>query len=179
MSGDPLWERQSANGPYYELEWRTIASLLLLVCAGQWLSNNFFRWISQSTRSWQFVRAHQLTTGLTVIFVTALMGWGWINTARYRGQIVARVDLANGHARQLGFGLPVPWQPDYVRLLQERYGIEFRAVAGCVVSKPLIDYVEGYNEVSMAAAIQRCGRDVFAECNNDAHKLSAIHRATE
>ncbi len=94
----------------------------------------------------------------------ALIGIGWVNTAGLRGQLIAHIDLANGHARLLGFGEPTPWRPDYARLLRERHGIEFHVVAGCVVSRPLIAYVEGYNQVSMSAAKRKWGRDVFGEC---------------
>jgi len=52
--------------------------------------------------------------------------------------------------------------------LRERYGIENRVVAGCIVSPPLLAYTEGYNRVSMAAANRKFGHDVFKESVADA-----------
>jgi len=62
------------------------------------------------------------------------------------------------------------------QLLRQRYGIEYRAVAGCIVSRSLVDYVDGYDSVSAAAAKRRFGRDVFRECSADA-SMHWEHRA--
>jgi hypothetical protein len=70
----------------------------------------------------------------------------------------------------LGYGLPLRSQPEYARLLRDRYRIEFRAVAGCVVSRTLVDYVEGYDGVSMTAANRKFGRDVFKETMAEANQ---------
>src|ERR1039458_9994430 len=63
---------------------------------------------------------------------------------------------------------PAPWRSEFVRILRERYGIEDRVVAGCIVSPPLLAYTEGYNRVSMAAANRKFGHDVFKESVADA-----------
>jgi hypothetical protein len=55
-------------------------------------------------------------------------------------------------------------------LLRERYGIEERVVAGCVVSQSLLAYVQGYNRASMSAANHKFGRDVFQETDADASR---------
>jgi hypothetical protein len=44
-----------------------------------------------------------------------------------------------------------------------RYDIEFRPVAGCIVSQSLVSYVGAYDDVSSAAAIHKFGHDVFKE----------------
>jgi len=54
----------------------------------------------------------------------------------------------------------------YSNLLHQRYGVEFQAVAGCIVSKALVDYVTAYNEVSMAAVNNKFGRNIFKEIYN-------------
>lgn len=94
----------------------------------------------------------------------------WWATAPLRGRIAAHFDLRRRHYRLLVYGLPPAWRSGYADLLRERYGIEVRAVAYCIVSETLISYVEGYDTVSVAAANRKFGRDVFAECAEDARK---------
>lgn len=96
----------------------------------------------------------------------------WSVAAPRRGQTAARFDLWRGHYRILTYGQPVPYFPEYARLLKERYGIEIHPVAGCIVSKDLISYVDGYDGIIAAATKHRFGRDVFKECADDARKTS-------
>ena len=67
----------------------------------------------------------------------------------------------------LGYGLPVPWRPEYARCLRERYKIEFRPVAGCLVSDSLVSYVNTYDSVIEEAARAKLGRDVVKECADE------------
>ena len=114
-----------------------------------------------------FIRNHKK---LAAVIVAALLLVGWWLSASARGYFVARFDVARGHYEVQSFGLPAAWRPDYARLLRERYGIEHRTVAGCVVSESLVSYVSAYNGVTKAAAERKFGRDVFAECAADARK---------
>jgi hypothetical protein len=110
---------------------------------------------------------------LTVFLILAcsLAGLvGWDHSASIRGQLVAGFDVTRGHYEVLTAGLPVEWRPEYTRLLRERYGIEERVVAGCIVSRSLSAYVEGYNGVSMSAANRKFGHDVFRESAVDASR---------
>jgi hypothetical protein len=118
-----------------------------------------------------FIRNHKKLTA-SVAVPTCLLLWAvlWSAVPRVRGQLVARFDIARGHYEILGYGLPVPWYADDVRLLRERYGIEYRPVAGCIVSATLIAYVDNYNGVIAAAANRKFGHDVFKECAGDARK---------
>jgi hypothetical protein len=54
------------------------------------------------------------------------------------------------------------------RLLETRYGVEIKSVAGCVVTDQLVNYIEGYNTVSRSRIEARLGKDVFAECAQEA-----------
>jgi hypothetical protein len=86
--------------------------------------------------------------------------------ALVRGQREALSDIARGHYQVLGYGLSVAHPesyPEYV-CLRERYGINFRAVAGCVVTDSLVSYADGYNAITIAAANRKFGHDVFLEC---------------
>ena len=84
-------------------------------------------------------------------------------TAPMRGRLAARFDVWRGHYVVLAYGLPSPWRPRYAQLLRERYSIEVRTVAFCIVSKTLRDYADSYDAVSEAAANQKFGGDVFKE----------------
>jgi hypothetical protein len=100
-----------------------------------------------------------------VLAIVVLFGgfWGWESSAGTRGQLLARFDIARGHYEILSYGLPVSWRPDYMRLLRERYGIEDRVIAGCIVTNSLVAYADGYNAVSITAANRKFGRDIFRE----------------
>jgi len=86
------------------------------------------------------------------------------NTAQTRGRLAAHFDVWRGHYVVLAYGLPPPTRPEYAKLLRQRYGIEVRTVALCMVSETLTSYADSYNEVSAAAANRKFGHDVFKEC---------------
>jgi hypothetical protein len=67
----------------------------------------------------------------------------------------------------LGYGYPSPSRPEYARCLRERYKIEFRPVAGCIVSYSLVSYVNAYDSVIEEAARAKFGRDVVKECADE------------
>jgi len=122
-------------------------------------------------RTWRrTVAALFLAPIALVIFLVALT-FAYQESASLRGNWAARHDLANGRYVVLGYGLPPASRPEYMRLLKTRYGIEFYAVAGCIVSSSLRDYVASYDKVSEAAAKKKFGSDVFdatwKEAEND------------
>jgi hypothetical protein len=96
----------------------------------------------------------------------------WPVTARVRGELAASLDVAQGRYRVLVFGLPAPGRDEYARILRERYRIEMRRVAGCVVSAWQVAYWEGYNSVSEDAANRKFGHDVFREIDAEANRIS-------
>jgi len=85
----------------------------------------------------------------------------WDAAEEINGRITAHYDIQHGRYRVLGYGLPMPSRAEYVRLLRERYGVEYQAVAGCIVSTSLMSYVARYNSVSIPAANQKFGHDIF------------------
>lgn len=118
-----------------------------------------------------FVRKHRiLTASIAALATLILCSALWSATASARGEMVARYDISRGHYEVQGYGLPVPWRPEYARLLQERYGVKFRTVALCIVSTTLVAYVDSYNRVSTEAANRKFGHDVFKECSEEASK---------
>lgn len=118
-----------------------------------------------------FVRKHRMLTAVIAV-VGGLILWSaiWSVTASARGELVARYDISRGHYEVQGYGLPVPWRPDYARLLHERYGVTFRTVALCIASTTLVAYVDSYNKVSTEAVNRKFGHDVFKECSEEARK---------
>jgi hypothetical protein len=110
---------------------------------------------------------------VTKWLVLAALVPAWWLSAPVRGYLTAEVDLLRGKYTVLGYGLPPSWQPEYARLLHERYGVQYRPVAGCMVSQDLVWYVGAYNRVSMSAARHRFGHDIFKETIDEAAKTSA------
>ena len=117
-----------------------------------------------------FVRRHKKLSALLALTCVIAGIVIWEASARVRGQLVARFDLARGHYRILTLGLATRWRPEYTRLLRQRYGIEERMAAGCIVSESLLAYAEGYNRLSMDAANRKFGHDIFKETMADAIK---------
>ena len=110
----------------------------------------------------------QISTGFAAVIALAamLIAWNssyWWPFSSALGKHNALVDISQGHYKVLTYGLADPSRSTYANLLRERYGVELHAVAGCIVSKSLIDYVAAYNEVSTAAIKSKFGRDVFKE----------------
>jgi hypothetical protein len=68
--------------------------------------------------------------------------------------------------------LEPPERREIARLPQERYVIEFRTVAGDIVSEDLVSYVRNYNEVMDAATRRKFGNDVYKERSDATHKVA-------
>jgi hypothetical protein len=92
----------------------------------------------------------------------------WSLTAPMRGRLAAHVDMRQGRYQILGYGLPSPWRPKYVRCLRERYKIDFHPVAGCIVSESLVSYVNAYDSVLEESTRRKFGHDVIQECSDEA-----------
>jgi hypothetical protein len=108
-----------------------------------------------------------------VAMVILLFMWdssGWWPIPSIRGQHDARVDVAHGNYKVLTYGIADPSRSEYSTQLRQRYSVELHAVAGCTVSKSLVDYVAAYNEVSIAAVKNKFGRDIFKETYDEAVK---------
>lgn len=102
--------------------------------------------------------------GLALLPALALL---WLPLSYAHGCLDAQLDVMRGRYKILVYGLPAPWREDDASLLKLRYKVEERAVAGCMVSRSLTKYVEGYDRVSRNAANRKFGHDVFAEALNE------------
>jgi hypothetical protein len=83
---------------------------------------------------------------------------------------MAHFDLARGHYEEQGYGYSNPADTEYARLLHQRYGVEYRQVAQCIVPRRIKAYADAYNGVSVPAAKRKFGRDIFAETFKEADK---------
>lgn len=90
-----------------------------------------------------------------------------------RGRSDARADLRAGRLAIETFGLPPRDRPIYHRLLKERYGIEPRVVAGCIVNDSILGHVRGYNEVMREEIQRRFGANVFERTAEEARRIYA------
>jgi hypothetical protein len=108
-----------------------------------------------------------LTAGLAAISgIVVLLAWdccGWSPVPQIAGRMAAERDMRHGIYRVLGYGLANPERSVYAQEIKNRYGVEFRAIAGCIVTKARADYVDAYDAVSEGAIRQRFGRDVLRE----------------
>ncbi len=102
------------------------------------------------------------------LVIGSLVAWEY--SASLRGELAARIDVAREDYVLLVFGLPVPWRGEGARILQQRYGIRMKAVAGCVVSSSLVNYVDAYDSYVVSAANKKFGRDVFKESLDEAER---------
>jgi|HubBroStandDraft_6_1064221.scaffolds.fasta_scaffold531820_3 hypothetical protein len=117
-----------------------------------------------------FLLRHRKLTAIAIMVYAVVLYFTFRPPASVRGQRAAQSDISRGRYAQLGYGLPTEWTPDYVRLLRERYGVEYRVVAGDVLSQSEAEYYGAYNAVTTDAANRRFAHDIFKECAEAARK---------
>jgi len=83
----------------------------------------------------------------------------------------ARAALARGRLVYLDYGLAVPWSAESREIAQQRFGIDTRVIAGCVITKSLEKFVADYNSVMEAAISTRFGSDAFDVINREGQAL--------
>lgn len=91
-------------------------------------------------------------------------------SAYKKGHDEAERDLKAGRLALEIFGLPAPYFGEYTKLLLERYHIEIRQVAGCVIDAQVSGHAKGYNEVAMKEIERRYGKDIFETTRQEASK---------
>jgi len=91
--------------------------------------------------------------------------------AKIKGRADARKDLQAGKLAVEVMGPPPPmWMDAYQRLAKERYGIEHRWVAGCMVGSRVMGHADGYNEIMEAEIERRFGKDALKKTADEAQK---------
>jgi hypothetical protein len=115
-----------------------------------------------------YFRKHKSLAIALAFGVFLFLNWAWSVSAPVRGRFVARIDVRRGHYQVLGYGVADRSRSEYARCLRERYKIEYRTVAGCLVSESFVSYVKAYHSVVTEAANRKFGHDVFLECAAEA-----------
>jgi hypothetical protein len=98
--------------------------------------------------------------------------------ARQAGRAEARRDVAAGvmAIEEYGFGAGTG---DSVRILRERYHIEERAIAQCIVDEQILGHAAGYNEVSEAEIDRRVGLQRVQAARVEGAQLAAEKTARQ
>ena len=98
-----------------------------------------------------------------------LVGGSWFFTPGIWGAARARVDLMIGKPEMKIYGLGFSWSVPYWNILENRYGIHSEVVSGCISTQRQSKYWQGYNRTIRAYFNKKYGRDIFQECNKEAH----------
>ena len=106
----------------------------------------------------------------TAYFILALLCILATGCAARSGRADAQQDLAKDVLAKERFGLPVVCINEYSELLRERYRIELRPVAGCVVNSRILAHARGYNGVMGAEIERRFGTNIWDVTMRDARK---------
>jgi hypothetical protein len=113
--------------------------------------------------------ATRLAITVVVTIATPVLIWGVLRiTAAQRGYLTARHDVSRGHYEIKTYGLMHMRLQIYSRMLKERYDIWCPPVSGCIVTGGEVAFKNAYNSYAKPAIIQHFGKDVFAECKQDA-----------
>ena len=83
----------------------------------------------------------------------------------------AQATLARGKLVYLEYGLPVVWQTERREIARQKFGVECRPIAGCIVTEALVTFAAAYNQVMEAAIVSRFGSDVFDTINREGQAL--------
>jgi hypothetical protein len=87
------------------------------------------------------------------------------------GRREAGRDIREGRLIIEMYGGPPPiWLAECAKLLEQRYGVRLKDIAGCVVDFQIEGHERGYNEVSRAEIQRRFGRDVVEETKAEVKK---------
>jgi hypothetical protein len=117
-----------------------------------------------------FVHKYKILAASGGAIALILLAVLWDASAAVRGRLSARIAIASGHYRLLGYGLPGFEREEYVRLLRTRYGVEFEEIAKCIVSRSLVAYADAYNSISGEAIEKKFGHNVLENTFEDARR---------
>jgi hypothetical protein len=87
------------------------------------------------------------------------------------GKADAQRELAQGVLAYETFGLPQPDFSEFRQVLLERYKIEVRAIAGCLIDSKILGHSSGFNQIMEAEIVRRYGKDVWDRAEAEAQQL--------
>ena len=85
-----------------------------------------------------------------------------VEVAKNKAEALAREDYQMGDYRYLVYGLRRE-NKSYGGYLEDRYGIEDRRVAYCIVNESVLQAADSYNKTMRQLLTEKYGRDVFRE----------------
>ncbi len=88
--------------------------------------------------------------------------------AAIEGHAAALKELAAGRLALETYGLPSRSRGAYIDILKEKYGIQLRMTAGCIVNSTITGHARGFNETMMAEITKRFGPDALAQAEKEA-----------
>jgi hypothetical protein len=91
-------------------------------------------------------------------------------TAYHRGRTDAKRDVQSGHLAVEIDGLAMTGEGEYATELRERYQVELRRIAGCIVDEKIMAHLKGYNEISEAEIKRRFGDSALKDAEERAAK---------
>ena len=102
----------------------------------------------------------------------------WKYATAYRaGRVDAKRDLAAGKLAIESYGFGAGGR--YVQLYRERYQIDVRLVAGCLVDETILGHAAGYNEVAEPEIERRYGRASLEAAREEGARLDAEEYARQ
>jgi len=103
----------------------------------------------------------------------------WKYGSAYRaGRAEAKRDVAAGILAIEEYGFGAGFGP-HVQILRERYQIEIRPTAGCIVNETILGHAAGYNAVSELEIDRRVGRASVEGARAEGHQLVVEQTARE
>lgn len=98
--------------------------------------------------------------------------------AYHAGRLEAKKDIRNGRliVEECGLGAGVG---PHVTRLQEKYGIEIRATAQCIVDEQILGHLAGYNSISEPEIARRFGATFLASSREEGYREMAADRTRE
>src|SRR6516164_3784256 len=109
---------------------RSVRRFVFRSCAF-WISSLRVVSCGDMRATWNGMRRAPRKSRIIVAAAMLALVPAWLFSAPVRGYLSAKIDIYRGQYTILGYGLPPASQPEFVHLLRQRYGIEYRAVAGC------------------------------------------------
>jgi hypothetical protein len=113
-------------------------------------------------------------TFATIILGTLLLGGCATmqsNSSFKAGKTQANEDIANGILAIEQAGFLMKFDEEYVQLLKQKYGVEVRRVAFCVVHEDVEEHMRGYNKVAEAEIERRFGKGCLLKAEQQAQAL--------
>jgi hypothetical protein len=89
----------------------------------------------------------------------------------WEATLAAETDIRDGNLKLKSYGTPALWIAEYARILEVDYGIEFERVAGCIVTREIVQYADCYNKRMKQEIFRRYGDDVLEKAAKRAREI--------